>query len=201
MSAAASAALQQARTWLVLEHPFLGALVLHLPLVPSDAPWCPTLATDAVRLYYRPDFVATCPPAELACRLAHSALHCALGQFARRRGREPERWDRACDLAVNGLLLRAGLVLPAAALVDTGRVGLDTEAFYRQADLPPGVTLDGHLFHPGHRDPRTATAGRPPPPGAQQTQSLEHRWRQRLVTAAQAARRAGRLDALLAHVA
>ena len=39
--------LAAARTRLILEKPFLGALVMHLPLKASDAQWCKTTATDA----------------------------------------------------------------------------------------------------------------------------------------------------------
>ena len=43
-----------ARTRLILERPFLGALVLRLPLQAADASWCPTTRTDARTLYYNP---------------------------------------------------------------------------------------------------------------------------------------------------
>jgi len=39
--------LTAARTRLILDKPFLGALVLRLPLKQADASWCPSAATDA----------------------------------------------------------------------------------------------------------------------------------------------------------
>jgi len=39
--------LAAARTRLILDKPFLGALVLRLPLQESNAGWCTTTATDA----------------------------------------------------------------------------------------------------------------------------------------------------------
>ena len=45
-----------ARTRLILEQPFIGALVLHLPLVPADPAWCATTATDARAIYFNPAY-------------------------------------------------------------------------------------------------------------------------------------------------
>jgi hypothetical protein len=44
-----------ARTWLIIDKPFLGALVLRLPLVEADPQWCHTTATDARSFYYNRD--------------------------------------------------------------------------------------------------------------------------------------------------
>ena len=76
-AARAAAKLAAARARLILDKPFLGALVLRLPLVAAGA-WCRTTATDARKLYYRPDWIAGLSTAELQFALAHEALHCAL---------------------------------------------------------------------------------------------------------------------------
>ncbi|MCS5586586.1 MAG: hypothetical protein NZ702_03690, partial [Gammaproteobacteria bacterium] len=43
--------LTKARTQLMLDKPFLGNLVLRLPLIAADS-WCKTSATDAKSFYY-----------------------------------------------------------------------------------------------------------------------------------------------------
>jgi hypothetical protein len=43
-------------TQLILDKPFLGNLVLRLPLVAADS-WCKTSATDAKSFYYNPEFI------------------------------------------------------------------------------------------------------------------------------------------------
>lgn len=45
--------LSAARTRLILDKPFLGALAMRLPLV-AAGPWCKTTASDARSLYYNP---------------------------------------------------------------------------------------------------------------------------------------------------
>jgi len=40
-----------ARTRLIIEKPFLGTLVLRLPLEPANPQWCKTTATDARKIF------------------------------------------------------------------------------------------------------------------------------------------------------
>ena len=49
--------LSAARTRLILDKPFLGALVLRLPMRAADPQWCPKTATDARAFYYNPAFI------------------------------------------------------------------------------------------------------------------------------------------------
>ena len=60
--------LASARTRLILDKPFLGALVLRLPLVAADRKWCKTTATDARKLYYNPEYIASLNLAEIELR-------------------------------------------------------------------------------------------------------------------------------------
>ena len=69
--------LTAARAKLILDKPFLGALVLRLPLAAADANWCATTATDARKLYYNPAFIDSLSMAQTQFMLAHEALHCA----------------------------------------------------------------------------------------------------------------------------
>ncbi|MDO8597057.1 MAG: hypothetical protein Q7R45_10585, partial [Sulfuricaulis sp.] len=72
-----------ARTWLIIDKPFLGALVLRLPLVQADPKWCPTTATDARSFYYNRTYIEALSFEQAKFILAHEALHCALSHFAR----------------------------------------------------------------------------------------------------------------------
>lgn len=128
-----------ARTRLVLDRPFLGALALHLVPVAVPANRCDTLGTDGRRLWFHPPFVADLPPAHLQFWIAHVALHCALGHFARRQHRVRARWDIACDHAVNLLLRADGLTLPEDALAEDAFADLSAEQIY---PLIPEATQD-----------------------------------------------------------
>lgn len=139
--------LQAARTRLILERPFIGALVMHLPLRAADAAWCETTATDARAFYYNPEFIGGLTLVEAQFVLAHEAVHCALGHFARRQHRARVRWDVACDHAANLLLEADGLKPPPGALANPDFHGLSAEEIYPL--VPPDTperTLDRHLF-------------------------------------------------------
>jgi len=122
--------IQKARTTLLLDHPFFGSLLFRLKGCESRA--IKTMATDGILLYYNPDFVETLNGATLCGVLAHEVLHPALHHHARRSGRDPRRWNEACDYAINPLLLDAGLHLPDGVLVDNRFRQMSAEQIYNQ---------------------------------------------------------------------
>ena len=133
----ASIRIQKARTTFLLDHPFFGSLLFRLK--GREHRSIPTMATDGVSLYYNPEFVDTLNSATLAGVLAHEVMHPALQHHVRRSGRDPKRWNEACDYAINPLLLDAGLSLPDGVLVDHRFRGMSAEQIYnlRDAEAQP----------------------------------------------------------------
>ena len=133
----ASIRIQKARTTLLLDHPFFGSLLFRLK--GREQRSISTMATDGVSLYYNPEFVDTLNSATLAGVLAHEVMHPALQHHLRRSGRDPRRWNEACDYAINPLLLDAGLSLPDGVLVDHRFRGMSAEQIYnlREAEEHP----------------------------------------------------------------
>ncbi len=125
--------IQKARTALLLDHPFFGSLLFRLK--GHETRSIKTMATDGISLYYNPDFVDTLNAATLAGTLAHEVMHPALRHHTRRAGRDPKRWNEACDYAINPLLLDAGLRLPEGVLVDNRFRGLSAEEIYNRLTL------------------------------------------------------------------
>ena len=124
----ASLRIQKARTTLLLDHPFFGSLLFRLQGSESRA--VKTMATDGVSLYWNPDFVETLNTATLAGTLAHEVMHPALHHHLRRAGRDHDRWNMACDYAINPLLVDAGLSLPEGILLDDRFRGMSAEQIY-----------------------------------------------------------------------
>jgi predicted metal-dependent peptidase len=122
--------LQKARTTLLLDHPFFGSLLFRLKGRESRS--IKTVATDGISLFYNPDFVDTLNAATLCGVLAHEVLHPGLQHHVRRSGRDPKRWNEACDYAINPILLDAGLHLPEGVLVDHRFRGMSAEQIYNQ---------------------------------------------------------------------
>ncbi|MEW6163570.1 MAG: VWA-like domain-containing protein [Pseudomonadota bacterium] len=192
----AEAKLAAARTRLILDQPFLGALVLRLPLKP--APWCRTTATDARALYYNPGWIDSLSTAQAQFALAHEALHCALGHFARRGHRLRRKWDIACELAINPLLVDAGLVPPAEAIVLDVYRGMAAEEIYPCLDDNDNEseTLDDHPW-----EGETGGGEGPPAPlTAPDRERLQQQWQRHLAAAAQRAREVGKLSGQLARL-
>jgi predicted metal-dependent peptidase len=220
---AARVRLAAARARLLLERPFIGALAMHLDLVPASARWCPTVATDARALYFSSDFAERAPFADVQFALAHAALHCALGHFTRRMHRSVNRWNAACDHAVNLLLIDDGMHAPVTALADPRYRGFSAEEIYaRLPEEGSWVTLDRHIgdatatvrgdalaevsgepalaaqsdgWDDAGNEARSPAARPPVSADALESEVLAAKWRGRFVAAAQQARLAGRLAA------
>lgn len=122
--------LQKARTTLLLDHPFFGSLLFRLKGRESRS--IKTMATDGISLFYNPNFVDTLNAATLCGVLAHEVLHPGLQHHVRRSGRDPKRWNEACDYAINPILLDAGLHLPEGVLVDHRFREMSAEQIYNQ---------------------------------------------------------------------
>ncbi len=263
--------LTAARAKLILDKPFLGALVLRLPMAAADPQWCPTTATDARKFYYNPAYIDGLTLGQTQFMLAHEALHCALSHFARRQHRIQHRWDIACDYAINPLLLDDGLTPPPNCHVMPQYLGMTAEEIYPLIDEnDQSDTIDQHLFDqdnqsgggqqgkapdtPQQQRPESGGGGQgsqrdddrdpdgetpldqqsqtedgsgakpieansprtdptqqdgdrdgrgeptPPPLSAEERQTLEVQWQQRLASAAQQAMQAGKMGASMARL-
>lgn len=136
-----------ARTKLILDKPFLGALVLRLELQEADPSWCATTGTDAKNFYYNAEYIAALKSLELQFVLAHEALHCALSHFARRQHRIKHRWDLACDYAINPILMDEGLTPPPSVMVLAEYRNMTAEEIYPLIkDNDHSDTMDQHLY-------------------------------------------------------
>jgi predicted metal-dependent peptidase len=200
--------LSAARTRLILDRPFLGALVLRMPMKAADPKWCKTIGTDARAFYYNPEYIDALTVDQTGFALAHEALHCALSHFARRGHRDRRRWDVACDLAINPLLIREGMTPPPGALFDVGFEDMTAEEIYPciKEDTEE-ETHDEHLYGDdadsnrsgepdngaGHGGTAGPGAAPPDPLSESEREQLSIQWRQRLAGAAQQAMQAGKL--------
>ena len=220
--------LSAARTWLVIDKPFLGALVLRLPMVAADPTWCPSIATDARAIYFNPVYINGLDLEQTKFILAHGALHAALTHFNRRGHRDKHRWDIATDYAINPLLVADGLKAPPGALIMEQFAGMTAEEIYPCIrENSDEQTLDRHAYDQdpstsppprppqtgrpppepdsdgrgqGEPDPQSGGAPQPPPLSPSERESLSVQWQQRLAGAAQQALQAGKLKGSMARL-
>jgi Putative metallopeptidase domain len=186
---AAGKALTAARGRLILGRDAASAFfaTLVLRLTPEVDPACETIATDGKTLSYAPAFVTGLSADELVGVLAHEVLHCALAHPHRRVGREPSRWNVACDLAVNPILLQAGFTLPASRLLPgegTYRalpVGKSADEYYAllidESSVPEPENASGDGASDATDDPRAGSSDDPGGCGGVTTRSISTpRW-------------------------
>ena len=98
--------LLQARNELMMALPYMGEALCALRFLPGEET-TPTAACDGEALYYNAAFLADrfLRSGVLVTRLyLHTVLHCMLRHLAKKRGRESELWDLACDAAVESIL-------------------------------------------------------------------------------------------------
>lgn len=222
--------LAAARTRLILDKPFLGALVLRMPLEMGDPSWCITAATDAKKIYFNYQYINQLHGSETQFVLAKQALHCALSHFARRGHRIKHRWDLACEYAINPLLLDEGFSAPPGTLIEDSFIGMTAEEIYcclqDKDDGDADISNNEDEGNDETTDP-TETEGSNPPPQEQQQNSdegsadnsdnnhgspqpatmsqqqqdnLSVQWQQRLAGAAQQAQQAGKLSESMARL-
>lgn len=97
--------------------PFFATLALFAHYRPSLA--IPTAATDGRDVFYNPHFMAALSDDHFDGVLLHEVLHAALLHVTRRSHRDPQRWNIAADIVVNGILLQNGFSLPEGHLRNT----------------------------------------------------------------------------------
>jgi predicted metal-dependent peptidase len=62
--------------------------------------------------------------------MLHEVLHAALLHVPRRGSRDPQLWNVAADIVVNGMIAKEGYTLPSGALRDPSNEHLSTEEVY-----------------------------------------------------------------------
>lgn len=183
---ALKAKLLLARDSLVRENPFLGALVLRLPVVITEDS---TLHTAAVSVrgvcFIDRTYLDRVPLEAVRATLLHETLHVALDYWGRQGERTHQRWNIAHDFAINALIGQSGLPQGFLAwppwlgiLRDSRFDGMSAEAIYEQ--LPANLAELGM----GASDCRQDEWERLP---EEEREAIRRTWQQHLVEAAERA--------------
>jgi predicted metal-dependent peptidase len=123
----------KARAELIMARRFYGVLVSNVEPVPSRS--VETMATDSKRHFYNPEFIATLTQTQLLAVQAHESEHDARHHSTRRLGRDPKKWNIACDYAINVDLKDEGFDLPPWVYLDVKYRGMSAEDIYRTMEL------------------------------------------------------------------
>lgn len=145
----------QARTSLILDNPFFGALAMRLKMV--EDPGCGTAWVDGYTLGYDPQYVESLTHEQVITLLAHEVMHCALGHPWRRGGREPRRFNVAADYAINPELKNSGFSVISGWLLDPQYEGKSAEWIYDR--LPVSESQEGQQQESGENAGQSGADG------------------------------------------
>jgi predicted metal-dependent peptidase len=183
-----------ARTSLVLEQPFFGALALSLKM--KADPGCGTAYTDGRVIGYDPAFIDTLNHSQVTALLAHEVMHCAMGHPWRRDGRNMKNWNIACDYSINQELKDSGFTLPPDALIpsESGKSAEWHYARVQESDKPEEGTGKGPSDPLG--EVRDAPNG---PDSNGDNPPSEQEWKERAAQALNSAKMQGKMPGGLAR--
>ena len=129
----------KARSDLIYTQPFFGILALRLELIATDQ--VDVMGTDGRAIYYNPPVIRALQQPMVLGIVAHEILHCAFQHMFRRRHRNMDRWNRACDYVINDILLKEAFSLPKERLFNTKYNGMSAEEVYEK--FPPKPPENG----------------------------------------------------------
>ena len=191
--------LAKAKTSLILEHPFVGAIALGMPhdyMTPEFEAMLqasgrkPTACTNGKRVLYSAEFVSGLTDEQLKFLVAHECMHPMLEHNFRRQSRDPKKWNMAADYVINQLLTDEGI----GKFIDGGCLD---KALY---DAGQGVSEQIYTLLPEGGDGEGAPGGTgmdledgEGTASDQAQQAAE--WKVKVAQAAQAAKMMGKLSA------
>lgn len=88
---------------LMLSRPFFGLLLLKTKFGLDTS--CKTAYTDGKNIRFSPSFLASLTPSEVDFVLCHEILHIVLGHCFRSQSFQEERFNKACDIVINSIIL------------------------------------------------------------------------------------------------
>lgn len=112
-----------------MKSPFFATLALFTRIRVTQT--LPTAATDGQDIFINEEFVRSLTSPQVDGLLLHEVLHAALLHVVRRGQREPELWNIAADIVVNGMIAKQnGFELPQGGIKDSKLEHLSVEEIY-----------------------------------------------------------------------
>ena len=112
-----------------MKSPFFATLALFARFIPTET--MPTAATNGKDVFFNPEFLQSLPKPQQDGLILHEILHAALLHVSRRGVREPQRWNIAADIVVNGIIVQQGCFeLPQGGIRDTKLENFSVEEIY-----------------------------------------------------------------------
>lgn len=154
--------LKRATNWVLFKHPFYGKFMIHAGMYLTWSKKYSTACTDGMDIWFNVNFVNELTIPEIRGVIIHELLHiillhCVKG--GRNKGKSHDRWNRACDYALNWLIqedefYKKEIDLPKGGLLEQRFGGLSAEEIYEVL-----VEEDKNKPKPQKGDPQEGEGG------------------------------------------
>lgn len=194
MDIAAKEKMTKAKVQLILSQPFFATLAMGFNY--EECKGIKTADIDGKTMRYNPEFVNKQSLIKTKGLVAHEVLHVAYLHHTRRNGRNAKKWNRACDYAINQILIDSGFELPDGALLNATYQGMSAEKIY---SMLPDEPEDNK---PGGDNDSGGTGGVKDPPAKTKPEmaKYEAEAKQQLQKAAMAGKKAGTIPKDFVHL-
>jgi predicted metal-dependent peptidase len=130
--------ISRAKSKLLVEYPYFGALASKLKLEVNDN--IESFKSDGKKLYYREEYINSLAIDEVEFILANGAMHTVLAYERRKNSRSGWLWQMATDISINSMLLQNGMSMPDGAEYRKRFDGMYAEEIY--AELKEDILRD-----------------------------------------------------------
>jgi predicted metal-dependent peptidase len=178
--------LTKAKARMLVKQPFFATLIMSTPLKVDNT--IPTAATDMHNIYYNEEFIDNLDMPTVEFVLAHEVMHMILEHGLRLRGRNPRKFNRACDYAINLILKNSGFTPWMHCLLNTEYKGMSAEQIYEL------------LYDTGEDDPMGQDLREPENMDQEGKPRAQREIQQKIAQAANVARMAGKLPGDIARL-
>ncbi len=120
--------LNDAKTKLMLEHPYFGQIASSLKFLPNSD--IESFTSDGDSFEYNDEYLSKLNEKELEFTLANSAMHYALSHKNRINQREDWLWQLATDYAINSMLVKNDMFAPQRINLNKRFDGMYAEEIY-----------------------------------------------------------------------
>jgi predicted metal-dependent peptidase len=119
---------EAAKQRILLDHRFFASLMMRMKWGPDTT--CKRAWTNGKQVGYNPVFIDTLTTKKTMGVIVHEVFHPMLKHHLRVGNKNHELWNKACDYAINPVIIRYGFELPDDALLDERFNGMAAEQIY-----------------------------------------------------------------------
>ena len=139
VKAAVRRELEADRIELLMQHPFIGVILMATDLIPVCDSRLRTACTDGSRIFVGIEYYRSLKKEFRLFVLAHEIWHIVYLHFLRKQNRDHARFNCAADLEIHFMLVSEGIPVPHVLPHDPAWEGLPAEEIYEFITAPKPV--------------------------------------------------------------